>query len=173
MPPLGIVEVLESKEDTPTPENVSKPSKEQSDQILRCSTSLVSVNTSLALERVWEQGVATLCAMLESYSSLYLGAPAPWSFEGSSACRRSSGLVWSGVDSFVHGTWRPHPSWRSSLVENGIKLTRNLRVPWWPSLRGKLRCPRKRLSGQEAILLLIASTTWTRSDICLPIPRDT
>ena len=52
MPPLSIVEVLESKEDTPTPENVSKPSKEQSDQILSCSTSLVSVNTSLALERV-------------------------------------------------------------------------------------------------------------------------
>jgi len=52
MPPLSIVEVLESKEDTPTQENVSKPSKEQSDQILRCSTSLVSVNTSLALERV-------------------------------------------------------------------------------------------------------------------------
>jgi len=113
-----------------------------------------------------------LCAMLESYSSLYLGAPAPWSFEGSSACRRSSGLVWSGVDSFVQGTWRPHPSWRSSLVENGIKLTRNLRVPWWPSLRGKLRCPRKRLSGREAILLLSASTIWTRGGLGLPISWD-
>ena len=37
--------------------------------------------------------------------------------------QRPSDLVWSGVDNFVRGTWRPHLSWWSSLVENGIKVT--------------------------------------------------
>ena len=51
------------------------------------------------------------------------GAPAPWSFEGSPARHRPSDLVWSGDDNFVRGTWRPHPLWRSSLVEPGAKVT--------------------------------------------------
>ena len=51
------------------------------------------------------------------------GAPAPWSFEGSSAHHRPSDLVWSGDDNLVQGTWRPYPLWGSSLVENGINVT--------------------------------------------------
>ena len=51
------------------------------------------------------------------------GAPAPWSFEGSPASHRPSDLVWSGDDNFVWGRGDPHPLWRSSLVEPGIKVT--------------------------------------------------
>jgi len=36
--------------------------------------------------------------------------------------------VWSGIDDRVRGTWRPHPSWRSFLVESGIKMTGELGV---------------------------------------------
>ena len=34
-------------------------------------------------------------------------------------------LTWCGaaLDDFVRGTWRPHPLWRNSLVEIGIKVT--------------------------------------------------
>jgi hypothetical protein len=31
---------------------------------------------------------------------------------------------------------------------------------------------RKKLSDREAILLVSASTPWTRGGLCLPIPRD-
>ena len=43
-----------------------------------------------------------------------LGAPAPWSIRGSSACQRPSDLVWSSVDNIVRGTETP-PSWAISL----------------------------------------------------------
>jgi len=41
----------------------------------------------------------------------------PWSFGGSPASQRPSGLVWSGVDDFVRGTETP-PSWAISLSGN-------------------------------------------------------
>ena len=43
------------------------------------------------------------------------GAPALWSFEGSSARHRPSDLVWSGDDNFVWGKWRP-PSFVEKLL---------------------------------------------------------
>ena len=46
---------------------------------------------------------------------VYLDAPAPWSLGGSPARHRSSGLVWSGDDNLVRGTWRP-PSFVDKLL---------------------------------------------------------
>ena len=50
----------------------------------------------------------------------YLGAPAPWSFEARRQRQRPSDLVWSGVDDFVRGTWRP-----PSFVEKLLSGTRD------------------------------------------------
>jgi len=40
----------------------------------------------------------------------------------------TSGLVWSGDDSFVRGRGDPDPLWRSSLVESEIKVIGKLDV---------------------------------------------
>ena len=48
-----------------------------------------------------------------------LGAPGTLEREARRQRHRPSDLVWSGDDIFVRGTWRPHPLWRSSLVEPG------------------------------------------------------
>ena len=66
------------------------------------------------------------CALVLWFSSEpkeELGVPAPWSCEARRQRPRPSDLVWSGGDIFVRGTWRPHPLWRSSLVEPGAKVT--------------------------------------------------
>ena len=71
-----------------------------------------------------------------------LGAPAPWSFEARRQRHRPSDLVWSGDDIFVRGTWRPHPLWRSSLVEPGAKVTVIVftEKTWWPSSNTLSEC---------------------------------
>ena len=46
---------------------------------------------------------------------LYLGALTLWSIGGSPASQRPSGLVWSGIDNFVQGMWRP-PSFVEKLL---------------------------------------------------------
>ena len=47
--------------------------------------------------------------------TLYLGVPAPSSISDSPASQRPFGLVWSGVNNFVRGTWRP-PSFVGKLL---------------------------------------------------------
>ena len=55
---------------------------------------------------------------------------------------RPSDLVWSGDGIFVRGTWRPHPLWRSSLVEPGTKVTVIVitEETWWPSSNTLSEC---------------------------------
>ena len=72
------------------------------------------------------QGVLPCVLVLEVNHKLYLGAPAPWSFGGSPASLRPSGLVWSGDDDFLRGRGDPLPWWKSSLLEIGIKVTGDL-----------------------------------------------
>ena len=72
----------------------------------------------------------------------YLGALAPWNFVARRQRQRPSDLLWSGVDDLVRGMWRPHPLWRSSLVEIGIKVTVLLitEETWWPSSNTLSEC---------------------------------
>ncbi|RLM94223.1 hypothetical protein C2845_PM08G19200 [Panicum miliaceum] len=77
--------------------------------------------------------------------------PAPWSLGGSPASLRPSGLVWSGDDGFVRGTWRP-PSFVEKLLSgDGIEVTGDLAR----ALVASQEESRKRLGDRKAILLLL------------------
>jgi hypothetical protein len=121
----------------------------------------------LALERVREQGgVDVLYAGSLVNHKLYLGVPAHWSLGGSPANFRPSDLVWSSDDGFVRGTWRP-PSFTEKLLSGvGIEVTGNLAR----ALVASQEESRKRLGYWEAILLVSASTKWTRGGF---VPIDT
>jgi hypothetical protein len=60
-----------------------------------------------------------------SSDKLYLGVPSPWSLGGSPASHRHPGLVWSGDDGFVQGTWRP-PFMKKVLSGDGIEVIGDL-----------------------------------------------
>ena len=97
----------------------------------------------------------------------------PWSLRGSPALLRPSGLVWSGVDDCVRGTWRPilhgeapwwkiWPRWPETWVSfDGIAFVTSQDVP------------ERDLVSKKQYSWLSASTTWTRGGIFLPIPQDT
>ena len=150
----AILSLLESQEVTPTPKNVSKPSKCLLIKSLVLSIPLRVLVLGLALERVWEQGVE-FCVLVLEWTNLYPGAPA---ILGVFVTRRHifDPPVWCAVvpTTLCRGRGDHHPSWISSLVENGAKVTRNLGKLWWHCLCDKSRCPWKRLSVQEAILLI-------------------
>ena len=71
-----------------------------------------------------------------------LGAPAPWSFEGSPARHRPSDLLWSGDDNLVRGIWTP-PSFMEKLLSGTrgqgavIVFTEET---WWPSSNTLSEC---------------------------------
>ena len=52
--------------------------------------------------------------------------------------------TWCGAatTTFVRGTWRPHPLWRSSLVEPGANVTVIVftEETWWPSSNTLSEC---------------------------------
>jgi hypothetical protein len=100
----------------------------------------------LALERVREQGVAALYAGSSVNHKLYLRVPAPWSLGGSPARHRPSGLVCSGNDGFVRGTWRP-PSFVEKIFSgDGIRWSGTWREPWW---RVKKSLGKDSLTGKQ------------------------
>ena len=66
------------------------------------------------------------CEWFLSEPKLYLAESSPWNLGDWSARLRPSGLVWSGIDNLVRRCGDPIPSWRSSLVESGIKVTEKL-----------------------------------------------
>ena len=79
------------------------------DQILRLSTSFVSVSARISFLRECESKVLCLVAGSRvNHTCISVRRP-PWSIGGSPARQRPSDLVWSGVDILVWGTWRPPP----------------------------------------------------------------
>jgi hypothetical protein len=104
--------------------------------------------------------VVALCAGSRVTTSVSRCAGHPWSLGGSPASLRPSGLVGSGVDELVWGTWRP-----PSFVEKHLSENRDQgdRATW---------CPRKRLDCQEVILLVSFSTTWRGLSLWLTEPWD-
>ena len=134
----AILELLETRDTSYTLKNNSKPSKKQIDHILRFSSCFVSVSTRLALERVSEQGYVP-CALILGENHLLYSVCQPLGVLV--ACRhrhRPSGLVWSGDDIFVRGTWRPPPFLVKLLSGNGIKMTVIVftEETLWPSTGG-------------------------------------
>ena len=94
--------LLEFRETLDTLKNISKPTKEQIDHILRFSA-------SLAHEWVSEQGCVP-CALVLGENHLLYSVCRPLGVLVTRRQRhRPSGLVWSGGDIFVRGTWRPPP----------------------------------------------------------------
>ena len=115
--------------------NISKPSKVLIDHIFRFST-------SLALEWVSEQDCES-CALVLVWTKVYLCEP---TILGVLLTRRhvNDPPAWCGAASisFVRGTWRPLPWWRSSLVESGAKVivivfTEKI---WWPRSNTLCEC---------------------------------
>ena len=77
------------------------------DHILRFSTCFVSVSARLALESL---SVKVVCLGSRREPPHVLGEPAILGVLVTRRHRhRPSGLVWSGDDIFVRGTWRPPP----------------------------------------------------------------
>ena len=107
--PPAILELLETWDTSYTLKNNSKPFKEQIDHILRFSTCFVSVSARLALEWVSEQGCVPCALVLEENHILYSVCRPLGVLVARRQCHRPSGLVWSGDDIFVRGTWRPPP----------------------------------------------------------------
>ena len=97
--------------------------QEQIDQILRLSTSFVSVSGRInSLESVRARCCA-LWLVLE-WTNKYFGAPAPWSIwwlAGTSSTLRLD--VERQRRPFTGDVETPSPLWASSLVESGIKVT--------------------------------------------------
>ena len=91
--------------------NVSKPTQELIDHILRFSTNFVSESARLAQVWVWEQGVVTLCWGSWVNQPLYLVCRPLRALVACRQRQRPFVLVWSGVDIFVRGTWRPQSWW--------------------------------------------------------------
>ena len=91
--------------------------QEQIDQILRLSTSFVSVSVRISSLESVRAKCCALWLVLEWTNIVSWCAGHPWSFGGSPASQRPSGLVWSGVDDIVRGTETP-PSWAISLSED-------------------------------------------------------
>jgi len=102
-----ILELLETRDTSYTLKNISKPSKEQVDHTLKFSTCFVSVSARLALERV-SKVVPCALVLLENHL-LYSVCRPLGVLVACRQCHRPSGLVWSGDDIFVRGTWRPPP----------------------------------------------------------------
>jgi hypothetical protein len=103
----------------------------------------------------------TLCWFFSEPHACISGVLAPWSICGSPASHRPSGLVWNGDDGFVRGTWRP-PSFVEKLhIGDGIKVIGGL----VRALVASQEEFRKRLGNREAVLLVSASTTWTRGGL--------
>ena len=105
----AILELLETRDTSYTLKNISKPSKEQIDHILKFSTCFVSVSTRLALELVSEQGCVPYALVLGE-NHLFYSVCRPLGVLVARRQRlRPSGSVWSGDNIFVRGTWRPPP----------------------------------------------------------------
>ena len=126
MPHPSHLKILELREVTYTLKNISMPQECQLITSIGWAQTLKVSVLGLAFERVGKQGVAALCTASRVNHNLYLGVPAPWSFDGSSASLQPSSLVWNGDKDFVRGNEGLHSLWRSSLIESGIKLTGNL-----------------------------------------------
>ena len=139
--------------------NVSKPTQELIDHILRFSTNFVSESARLAQVWVWEQGVVTLC-WGSWVNQLYLVCRPLGVLVAHRQRQWPSSMMWSGVDIFVWVTWRP-----PSFVKKLLSGTRG------HGDRGYLQAlvatqeeTRERLGGREVILFVSDSKTWSRRD---------
>ena len=151
--PPAIWSSLETWDIPHTPKNISKPSKCTLIKFLDLAQALWVLVLGLALEKSERARCWALWAGSRVNHHCILVRRPPWSLGGSSARQWPSDLVWSGVDNFVRGKWRPpHPSWWSSLVESGIKVTVIVftKETWLP----------------KAILFVSASTTWMLMWLC-------
>jgi hypothetical protein len=103
-PHLGSFEAAGFVGSYPPSKKVLQATQELIDRIFRFSTSFKSVSVRISSR---ESVRARRCCLVCWFLKLYLGVPAFWNFGGSPASHRLFGLVWSGDDSFVQGTWRP------------------------------------------------------------------
>jgi len=106
--------------------------------------------------------------MVLEWTTVYSWCATPLSLGDSPASLRASR---SGVDDGVRRTWRPPFFVEKLLSEMPYQGDRGTWCdPWRHSFYDKSRGPWKRLGGEEAILLLSASITWTRGGL---VPTDT
>jgi hypothetical protein len=121
-----VIEPLEFVWSYRFPAKFSKPTKELIDHILRFSTSFVSESARPALVK-WECKVSLSCVLVLEWTKACILVCRPFGVPGGSMTSHwPSGLVWSGDDSFVRGTWRP-PSFVEKLLSgDGIEVTGDL-----------------------------------------------
>jgi len=143
----GHLRLLEFVRSYPRTEEVLQAFQELIDQTLRFSTCFVS--ESVRLSSSLSECARCVCLGADSRVNLilYHNVPTPWSLGDSPARLWPSRLVWSGVDGFVQGTCRPHPSWRSSLVESEIKVIEELGM----SLSGRVFMASQGCPGRDLV----------------------